>query len=598
MKTIHRIFSIATLAVFALSMVHATSIFVATTGSDLSNGTSLGTPVRTITHGIGLAISNGATDINVAAGTYNVSGGESFPLLMPSGVTLTGTAGAATTIIDATGDSSRVFVCDGNSATTVIQGFTIKGGFNINYSSAGVVGKGGGIYITNNSQTIIQNNIITKNTVRGYDFHQAGAGALNGGSCYGGGIFVNSGTPTIRNNVISYNLAMGGGGQDYRGGFSGNGSAGGDADGAGINASFGGASTIINNTFYGNVSMGGKGGSSNSLNGGNGGNATAGGLNAGSNAIVKNNIFSCDTAVGGIRGGGANASDGTGTDGAITGFTAGNLSFNLYYNDVATTNSDGGTLGSDNVMASDPLFVSGTNFHFTSNSSPAYHAGTSSGAPATDFDGTSRGGTPSIGAFQGTDPLPVELVSFAASVKENTIGLGWRTATEVNNYGFEVERQNSESRIQNGIAEWTKIGFVEGAGTSNVPKAYSYQDEHAPSGKYQYRLKQIDRDGAFKYSQSIEAEVGAAPKAFGLSQNYPNPFNPSTTIEYSLASSEFVSVRVYDILGGEVASLINGRQEAGSYSVRLDASKLSSGFYYYTLSAGTSVSTKKMLLLK
>jgi hypothetical protein len=193
--------------------------------------------------------------------------------------------------------------------------------------------------------------------------------------------------------------------------------------------------------------------------------------------------------------------------------------------------------------------------------------------------------------------LPVELTSFTASSKQNSIELKWKTATEINNYGFDVERKTIDNE-QLTMNNWSKIGFAEGSGTTNAPKEYSFTEKNISTGKYFYRLKQIDRDGKFTYSQSVEVEVGVAPKAFGLSQNYPNPFNPSTTIEYSLVASGLVSVRVYDVLGREVASLVDERQEAGRYSVRLDASKLSSGFYYYTLSAGASVSTRKMLLLK
>jgi Secretion system C-terminal sorting domain len=496
-------FSIATAAVCALSMSYASTYFVnASTGNDTTNnGTASGSAFKTITHA--LSVTGNADVISVAAGTYNKTLGETFPLNMVSGVTLSGTAGPLTTIIDATGDSSRVFVCTGNSATTIIEGFTITGGFSINYSSGGQVGKGGGIYITNNSQTVIQNNIITRNTARGYDFFMAGAGALNGGSCYGGGIYIDAGAPTIRNNVISYNVATAGGGQDFRGGWSGNGSSGGDADGGGIYAVFGGATTIINNTFYGNQAIGGRGGASNSLNAGDGGNAKSGALDAGSNAIVKNNIFSNNSAVGGTHGGGAGGSNGTATDGALTSYTAGNLSYNLYYKNSALSDSDGATLGTNNILGIDPLFVSATNFHFSSTSSPAYHAGTPAGAPTTDLDGTTRSvTTPSIGAYEGTVPL------------------------------------------------------------------------------------------------SVDAGNIITPRGFELAQNYPNPFNPSTTIGYSLASSELVSVRVYDVLGREVMALVNERQEAGTYSVRLDASTLSSGIYYYRLNAGSSVSSKKMLLLK
>lgn len=599
MKLLHRMYSIAVLLVISLSIADATTYYVnAGTGSDSNTGTASGTAFKTITHALGVAAN---TDIiNVAAGTYSKSLGEIFPLNMVSGVTLSGTSGALATIINANGggDSTRVFNCIGNSASTIIQGFTITGGYSVNYSTAGATARGGGMFIDGGSQTVIQNNIITGNTVRGYDFHQAGAGALNGGTCQGGGIFILSGTPTIRNNVISNNIAIGGGGQDYRGGFSDNGSAGGNAEGGGIHGGFGGATaTIINNTFYGNQAIGGHGGSSNSLNAGHGGNSLSGALLAGSNTIVTNNIFSNNSAVEGQTGGGLNGSNGTATDGAMTSFTAGNLSYNLFFNNSATTNPDGGTLGSNNIMGSDPLFVSASDYHFSSTSSPAYHAGTTSGAPAGDLDGTSRGGTPSIGAFQGIDPLPVELISIGVNAKGNTIELGWKTASEVNNYGFEVERKSMSSEQQT-MNTWGKIAFVEGHGTTNAPQNYSFTDAAARIGKYSYRLKQIDRDGTFIYSRSVEAQIGVAPSSFVLSQNYPNPFNPSTTIEYSLAASGRVSLRVYDVLGREVKTLVNERQESGTYSVRLDGSTLPSGIYYYSLNAGAPIATKKMLLLK
>lgn len=594
MKNGYRLLWIAAFAIVGLSISQATTYFVnASTGNDGANGTSSGTAFKTITHA--LSISTNGDVINVAAGTYNKVLGETFPLNMVSGVTLTGTDGALTTIINASGDSNRVFMCSANSAATTIQGFTITGGFSINYSSAGVSSKGGGIYIDGGSP-VIQNNIITRDTVRGYDFYMAGAGALNGGTCYGGGIYV-LGTPTIRNNVISYNVATGGGGQDFRGGWSGNGSAGGNADGGGIHAAFGGASIIMNNTFYGNKAVGGLGGSSNSLAAGNGGNAVSGGLDAGSNAIVTNNIFSNNSAIGGTVGGGSGGSNGTETDGAVTSFTSGNLSYNLYFNNSATTNSDGGTLGTNNILASDPLFVSSSNFHFSSTSSPAYHAGTPTGAPTTDLDGTVRSvTTPSIGAFEGIDPLPVELISFVASDEKSAIFLKWKTATEVNNYGFEVEKaiKNYELRIMN----WSKVGFVEGSGTSNAPKEYSFADKNITVGKYSYRLKQIDRNGSFSYSKEVSIDVGVRPKVFSLSQNYPNPFNPTTNLRFTISNLQFVTLKVYDVLGQEVASLVNESLSPGNYSVQWDATKSPSGVYFARLVSGGARLVTKMALIR
>lgn len=384
-----------------ISISFAQSVYFvnAAVGNNASGNGSVGNPFKTITKALTVSASVGDS-IKVSAGTYNKALGETFPLEMLTGRKLIGTAGAITTIIDATGSKNRVFNCNGNSNTTIIQGFTIMGGYAIDTTSGGVTSKGGGLFITNGSQTIIQQNIITMNTARGYDFYQAGLGALNGGSCYGGGIYIAGSNPTIQNNVISKNIAIGGGGQDFRGGWSGNGSAGGNADGGGIHAAFGGASTIFNNTFYGNKAVGGFGGSSNSLNAGSGGNAVSGALDAGSNAIVRNNIFCSDSAVAGTTGGGLNGSNGTSSDGALTSFSAANVSNNLYSNNSAGTNPNGGILGLNNIL-SDPLLFSSTNYHLQI-LSPARKAGITTGAPLTDFDGITRTNPPAIGAYDGS----------------------------------------------------------------------------------------------------------------------------------------------------------------------------------------------------
>jgi photosystem II stability/assembly factor-like uncharacterized protein len=191
--------------------------------------------------------------------------------------------------------------------------------------------------------------------------------------------------------------------------------------------------------------------------------------------------------------------------------------------------------------------------------------------------------------------LPVELTSFTASVKGSTVELQWRTATEINNYGFEIERTVISNQSVN---RWNKIGFVEGAGTTNAPREYSFNDKNISVGKYSYRLKQIDRDGKFKYSQQVEINASVAPKDVALGQNYPNPFNPTTVIRYQLSVSSYVTLKVYDVLGREVVSLVNELEEAGTHSLSFDASKLSSGLYYYTLRSGEFVATKAMVLMK
>ena len=196
--------------------------------------------------------------------------------------------------------------------------------------------------------------------------------------------------------------------------------------------------------------------------------------------------------------------------------------------------------------------------------------------------------------------LPVELTSFSASVKNSAVTLNWETATEVNNYGFYIERA-----IEN--SDWLTLGFVEGHGNSNSPKHYNFSDaDIAQSGKYHYRLKQIDNDGTFEYSNVVMVTVGI-PVLFALSQNYPNPFNPETIIKFSipqLASTYTArtTLVIYDILGNVVATLMDENKPAGNYEVKFSANaggrELSSGIYFYKLHVAEFVETKKMVMLK
>jgi len=192
-------------------------------------------------------------------------------------------------------------------------------------------------------------------------------------------------------------------------------------------------------------------------------------------------------------------------------------------------------------------------------------------------------------------PLPVELTSFSASVVSNAVKLNWRTETEVNNYGFEVERK--VGGLHSTIGNWEKLGFVNGNGNSNSPKSYSYEDKNVTAGKYSYRLKQIDNDGQFEYSKTIEVDLGA-PKKFELSQNYPNPFNPITTIHFNLPEAGNVKLTLFNILGQELKTLVNEFKESGVHTINFDASDLNSGMYIYKIEAGTFVQTRKMTLVK
>jgi len=188
--------------------------------------------------------------------------------------------------------------------------------------------------------------------------------------------------------------------------------------------------------------------------------------------------------------------------------------------------------------------------------------------------------------------IPVELTSFAASVNENDIQLNWITATETNNQGFEILRFTQSEKNS-----WETIGFVPGFGTSTEPHSYSFIDENPSKGIYQYRLKQIDFDGKINYSEIVEVEINSLEQ-FVLEQNYPNPFNPSTKIKYSIPASGIVSIKVFDVLGNEVESLVNEEKPAGSHEVIFSAGSYTSGVYFYKLQAGGIVEIKKMVILK
>ena len=186
--------------------------------------------------------------------------------------------------------------------------------------------------------------------------------------------------------------------------------------------------------------------------------------------------------------------------------------------------------------------------------------------------------------------VPVELTSFTANAINNEVQLFWQTATETNNQGFAIERKHISG-------DWLRIGFIEGNGTTTEPQNYSFVDNSISSGKYQYRLKQIDFNGTYEYSKIVEVEI-TAPTKYSLEQNYPNPFNPTTTIKYSIKKAGLVTLKVYDILGKEITTLVNENKTAGNYSVNFNASNLPSGIYFYRLKSGSFLATKKLIFMK
>ncbi|MFZ4620326.1 MAG: T9SS type A sorting domain-containing protein [Bacteroidota bacterium] len=215
-------------------------------------------------------------------------------------------------------------------------------------------------------------------------------------------------------------------------------------------------------------------------------------------------------------------------------------------------------------------------------------------AAANTFTGTSL---TSFSDFTGGESsvLPVELVSFTAAEKRSSVELRWSTATEMNYYGFDIERATVSGEIL--IQNWHSVGFIQGGGTTSIPRSYTFSDKNITSGSYAYRLKQVDMDGKYTYSPVIEITV-TKPKSFELMQNYPNPFNPSTRIDYSVPAAGRVHITVTNMLGQQLNVLVDEYKESGKYSAEFNAAYLPSGVYFYTLRSGTSSIQKKMILTK
>ncbi|MBK7267882.1 MAG: choice-of-anchor J domain-containing protein [Ignavibacteriales bacterium] len=192
-------------------------------------------------------------------------------------------------------------------------------------------------------------------------------------------------------------------------------------------------------------------------------------------------------------------------------------------------------------------------------------------------------------------PVPVELTSFIGTVIKNDVTLAWTTATETNNMGFEVERKSTTGSFE-------KVGYVSGNGTTTQAKEYAFIDAGLASGKYSYRLKQVDFDGTSEYSNAIEVDVNV-PSEYSLTQNFPNPFNPSTSIQFALKSDAKVTLRLFDALGQEVRTILNDNYATGNYKIDFNATGLNSGVYFYTIDASgvdgsKFTATKKMILMK
>ena len=210
--------------------------------------------------------------------------------------------------------------------------------------------------------------------------------------------------------------------------------------------------------------------------------------------------------------------------------------------------------------------------------------------------GSGRTLSPTIGITNA--PLPVELSSFTALAQGRTINLSWATKTEINNSGFDIERQ-AVSTTPSATSTWAKVGSVTGKGTTNAPQNYSFSDVVKAAGSYNYRLKQIDHNGNFTYSSEVTVKATLSPEDYKLSQNYPKPLNPSTKFNFAVKSTEHVAIKVYNSIGQEVASLFDGVVPADQIQeVTFDGSRLASGIYFYVLRATDRVEVKKMLMMK
>lgn len=272
----------------------------------------------------------------------------------------------------------------------------------------------------------------------------------------------------------------------------------------------------------------------------------------------------------------------------------------LYTSTLPTTSGSGAiatdvpskanvTISQGSVTNSDYTIFSNGYFGFM-----AVHSSTPSARIGAEFDQFNFD-------VSATAPLPVELISFTAIPHKNSVQLNWQTATEVNNYGFQVQRKNENGK------RWNDIGFVPGHGNSNFPIDYSFVDKNPLGGtSFYYRLKQIDINGKFEYSDALLVKLNVPDKA-ELMQNSPNPFNPSTSIKFFVPNISDVTIKIYDILGREVTTLINKQIQAGFHIVFWNGrdkfgNQASSGVYLYRLTAtskaGNFIETKKMTLLK
>ncbi len=452
--------------------------------------------------------------------------------------------------------------------TALLDGFTIISGYANGNSTptTDLTARGGGIYNYGGSPTI--NNCIFKDNY----------------AYYGGGIYNYGALPYISNCTLTSNKAQTWGGGIYNTAYS--------------------SPTIINCLIVNNNAV-----------------TTGGGVynySPGSNPTITNCTIANNSAVncGGIRNYQVNAtvnnciiwgntSSTNPQQILITGGTGGTITLNNCCLPSGSTSYDG-TPTFNNCINSDPGFVNTSGGDFSiCGISPCADAGNDLYiSESYDIRGfgfarklnknSEAAGTVDIGAYEyklNIDPLPVEVISFSVNSKNDNVILVWQTATEKNNYGFEIERKAATNN-------WNKIVFIEGSGNSNSPKQYAFTDKELANGTYNYRLKQIDNDGNFTYSNKVEVIVNVLPEEYSLSQNFPNPFNPSTNIEYALPAAGNVKLTIFNTIGQIIKVYEEGYKGAGLYNIYFNASELPSGIYFYKLEAGRFTQMRKMILMK
>ncbi len=334
-------------------------------------------------------------------------------------------------------------------------------------------------------------------------------------------------------------------------------------------------------------------------------------LESGTSATIMNNIVVNNL---GVSGSGVGA---VGVYAASAGQLASSNS-NNYYCASSSTNVIGkvggtdyttlgglqGATGADgNSSSTNVTFLSSSDLHLSGGSiGDPLLGGTPIGGITTDYDGETRDATiPYMGADEADSPLPITLTEFTAVAEPGTdyVRLYWATLSEVNNFGFFIQRRQGTD----GAFADIPGSFVVGHGTTAEPQQYTYMDTTVTAGIWYYRLKQVDLNGAVHLSEPVRVGVVTGveelvPVEYSLLQNYPNPFNPSTVISYGLPHTSHVRLEVYDALGQLVEKLVDKEHEPGQYQVRFDAKGLAAGVYYYRLQAADFVSIKKLLLVK